>query len=103
MKDHILTQSGWIKVVDAKPIPEYPGYWITKDSRVYNKHGQLLGHHHNGHVTLCIAGKPEARLIARLILETFTGPCPADHCLGFKRSESQYNFENIEWARRYGK
>ncbi|KKN77844.1 hypothetical protein LCGC14_0355810 [marine sediment metagenome] len=103
MKDHILTQSGWIKAVGTKPIPGYPGYWITKDSRVYNKYGRLLGHHHRGHVTLCIAGMPEVRLIARLILETFIGPCPAGHCLGFKHSEGQYSFEDIEWARRYGK
>jgi hypothetical protein len=44
-------------------------------------------------------GRPQARLIAELVLEAFRGPCPPGHRLKFKDG-NRLNCEltNVEWA-----
>ncbi|KKL84217.1 hypothetical protein LCGC14_1966890, partial [marine sediment metagenome] len=63
-------------------IPGFPGYTIVRDGRVWShktskmlkpskvsKYGHLC-------VGLCNKGKIHRRLVHRLVLETFIGPCP---------------------------
>jgi len=68
-----------------RPIPGYPGYSITRDGRVWSeprrnaRRGRWLSPQaHAGYlrVDLCCAGKHNWRLIHRLVLEAFVGPCP---------------------------
>ncbi len=62
-----------------KPIPGFESYEACTDGRI-RRSGRVLktfvmesGHHA---ITLCVDGRKYQRLVHRLILETFRGPCP---------------------------
>ena len=99
MDGYILTRYGW-KRSDAKPIPNWPGYLVTKDGRVYGKHGKLIGHQRTEYVHLSRDGKSHRRLIARLILEAFVGPCPDGYVLEYKIGRNRYELKDICWTKK---
>lgn len=97
MENHVLTQSGWIQDNGSKTIPEYPGYRITKDAKITGKHGRLM-EHYRGRVCLRKDGRSENRCIARLVLETFVGPCPPGHTLEYLHGDL-YRLRDIRWSK----
>ena len=98
---------------DAKPIPGFPGYRITEDGRVwsetrkdrrgYIKRGKWMtsprDEHNRGTIILHPNGEHYSRSIARLILETYVGPCPSGmrpHYIN--GNQSAYRLENLRWG-----
>lgn len=68
-----------------KQIPGFPNYLVTKDGRVWSKKRprvrggflkMCIAPHGYMYVTLCRGGKRITKLIHRLVLETYVGPCP---------------------------
>lgn len=88
-------------------IKDAPGYAVTDDGRVWSYKGDDL----DGHelktrargpyrmVTLSVDGKPLYRLVHRLVLEGFVGPCPegceARHLNG---DGADNRLDNLQWG-----
>jgi len=69
-----------------KAVPGYPGYFATRDGFVWSKRkGGLIRlrpyTNRTGHqcIVFSYPGKKTTRLVHRVILETFVGPCPPKH------------------------
>ena len=94
-----------------KQIPNFPGYFATKDGRIYSgprkrrpigrflrpyvQRGEYLhaGLHHNGVV--------HVKQVHRLILETFVGPCPDGmECCHYNGDPTDNRLENLRWDTR---
>lgn len=60
-----------------KPIPDYPGYFVTKDGRVFSKkHNKFLKPRTHGNVLTVILfgnGMPFTKQVSRLVYETYNG------------------------------
>lgn len=83
---------------ETKSIPGYPGYQVATNSRVYGKNGRLLNHHRRRVCLVHESGRHIWRLVARLILEAFVGPCPAGGVLSYKNgTEHNYTLDNLCW------
>lgn len=63
-----------------KPIPDYPGYFVTKDGRVFSKkHNKFLKPRTHGNVLTVIIfgnGMPFTKRVSRLVYETYNGETP---------------------------
>lgn len=80
------------QIPDIHPIPDFPGYWITKDARVYStkltggrggkpRHAWLTQRRHprTGHLRVDMRDKDCRRCtiqVQRLVAWTFLGPQP---------------------------
>lgn len=92
-----------------KPIPGFPGYYATENGRIWSASRKDYSGHcrkgkfltsvldRNGYyrVCLCINGKHYNRLVHRLILAAFSGPCPNKCCCrhlnGIKTDDRIFN------------
>lgn len=63
-----------------KVIPDYPGYFVTKDGRVFSKkHKKFLKPRTHGNVLTVILfgnGMPFTKRVSRLVYETYNGETP---------------------------
>ena len=69
-----------------KPIPDFPGYSITPDGRVWSapRKGRRVGrwlkpsYYRGGYISMTLSRKSKhyTKGVHRLLLETFMGPCP---------------------------
>lgn len=94
-----------------KPIPRFPGYQITTDGRVWSgpksnrKNGKWLLPGVDTHDRLFVAlyknSKRHQRLIHRLVLETYIGPCPDGmECRHLDGNHRNNNLYNLCWGTR---
>lgn len=95
-------------------IANYPNYAITKDGKVwvkvrYDKHGRKAGGRwlkpqtisRGGHqyVALYVGGQKRIRLIHRLVLETYIGPCPKGmECRHLNGNPMDNQLDNLKWG-----
>jgi hypothetical protein len=94
-----------------KPIPNFPGYQVTTDGRVWSE--PKPGKHKKGkwlkpvmlnrgylRVTLC-NGRQYNCFIHRLVLETYIGPCPKGmECRHLDGNPANNNLNNLKWGTR---
>lgn len=78
--------------LDVKDIPNFPDYAITRDGRIWSKpHTTSHGHKRKGrwlklhiivsgyvHIDLRLNKKNYIKMVHRLVLETYVGPCPSN-------------------------
>ena len=89
----------WKRVVGA------PGYWVSDAGRV-RRRGRVLKPRISSktgycEVTLQINGKPSYRLVHRLALEAFVGPCPPGCETRHGNDDRTANrLSNLEWGTR---
>ncbi len=96
-----------------KTIPEFPNYAITKDGRVWvysrtDSVGRTSGNrwlksiiqrNNRCHVTLYHKGAGSPKLVHRLVLETFVGPCPDGmECRHLDGNPANNNLDNLCWG-----
>jgi len=86
-----------------KQIPSCHNYYAKRDGTIYNsKYMRLLnptkpGNH--GYYEVNINGK--TRLVHRLILETFVGPCPEGmECRHLDGNKLNNHVDNLQWGSR---
>lgn len=92
--------------MELKPIPNFPGYSITKDGRVWsekrNKWKKLFFVWSYLQVELCSFTTKTYRTyhpVGRLVLETFVGPCPpGQECRHLDGSKANNNLTNLAWG-----
>lgn len=88
-----------------RPIPGFPGYFVTFDGKVIGRRGWRLRptRTDSGHrlVMLYLDGKPIGRLVHRLVLEAFVGPCPdgMEACHGDGDPDNN-RLTNLRWDTR---
>lgn len=92
-----------------KSIPNFPGYFATKDGRIWSEpkgHKYTVGRflrpslNAGGYfrINLCKNKKRYRCLIHRLILETFVGPCPDGMaCCHNNGIRTDNQLENLRW------
>ena len=84
------------------PMPNFPDYSITKGGEIWSNKLQrflkpTIGNH--GYFTVGINRK--SKLVHRLILETFVGPCPLGmECRHKDCNKLNNNLSNIQWGTR---
>lgn len=91
------------------PIPNWPGYLITKGGRVWSKRsGRWLKIHidrSTGYVTVTLSQKnsqPRIVNVHRLVLETFIGPCPEGmECRHLDGNKQNSDLSNLKWGTHY--
>lgn len=96
-----------------REIKEFPGYYITRDGRVWSRIARngsggltdtyrLMKARKNeyGYPFVMLGGKNrKKRFIHRLLLETFVGPCPPGmQCRHLDGDPGNYSMTNIEWG-----
>jgi hypothetical protein len=89
----------------TKPIPDFPAYSITKAGQVWSNYygGRWLkfnlcsdGRHHE---VLCKKGQTYPKLVHRLVLETYIGPCPDGmECRHLDGNPLNNNLSNLRWG-----
>lgn len=94
--------------VEMKLIPDFPGYFATKDGRIwsdakYDKHhGKFLKprKHYTGYLMAILYrdGKRYDCYVHRLVLEAWVGSCPPGFEANHKDNNRINNYpENLEW------
>lgn len=88
-----------------KQIKNFPNYKITQEGRVWSIKNKkwLTPRHNHGYlrVWLCKNGTVTDKLIHRLVLETFVGPCPEGMECCHNDGNPQNNcLENLRWDTR---
>lgn len=94
-----------------KQIPNYPGYYATKDGRIWS--GENKSNHKKGkflkpdlvrgyfQVVLYRSGERYRRKVHQLILETFIGFCPANmECCHNNGNPKDNRLDNLRWDTR---
>lgn len=96
-----------------KQIPNYPGYAVTNDGRVWSKPRKLAdgrnwrgkwlkpGKDNNGYliVGLCAQGKQYSCRVHYLVLQTFVGPCPEGmECRHLNGDPADNRLSNLQWG-----
>lgn len=89
---------------DWKHIPDFPGYLVHADGRVYSRKScRVLAPSLDtaGYLkyTLSQAGVKKTRHLHRVLLLAFVGPCPRGHVASFKDGDiSNVRLDNLEWV-----
>lgn len=89
--------------MSRRPIPDFPGYEITEDGRVWsNAADRFLNPQKNGggyfFVRLCKNKQCYSKLVSRLVLETFVGPCPVGMmCCHYNDIKIDNRLINLRW------
>ncbi len=92
--------------ISIAPIAGFDGYFISDDGRVFS---EMLGERkclvpkkkRNGYlgIALCGSGKIRHRLIHRILLESFVGPCPEGHvCRHLNGIPNDNRLINLAWG-----
>ena len=94
-----------------KKIPNFPGYFVTEDGQVWSnprKDGPntkgcflRLRTDKDGYkiCTFSKAGKRFDKKVHRLVLKTFTGPCPSGRqCRHLDNNPANNNLNNLRWG-----
>lgn len=93
-----LSTDGW------KAVYDFPGYEITEFGRVRNSRGWLLNIWPDGSGYLRVALRKDGRnfhpSIHRLVIQTYTGPCPEDkdHCCHRDGNKLNNHVDNLYWG-----
>ncbi len=92
----------------AEPIPSLPGYFITRDGRVWSEKSHRWRKTHidksTGRVVFGVftAKGIQIAQIHRSLLETFIGPCPEGmECRHLDGDPLNNNLGNLKWGTRY--
>ncbi len=94
------------------PIPNFPGYEITCDGRIWSTpRKNTRGSRREGRwlkpcktqgylcVNLSRGGKANLSLVHRLVLEAFVGPCPAGmECRHLDGNKTHNHQDNLKWG-----
>ena len=95
---------------NLKPILNFPGYSITRDGRVWSSRpcrgtsGRWLKPrkiNKYGHLSVLMSRekKEYQRLVHRLVLEAFAGPCPEGmQCRHLDGNPGNNSLENLKWG-----
>jgi len=93
-----------LRLSQIKPVPNFPGYWVTDDGRVKStRHGQRWlkpGTNRGGYLRVVLrnCGRNINYSVHRLVLETFVGPCPDGMEACHNDSNPLNNrVENLRW------
>ena len=92
---------------ETRQIPEFPGYSVTKDGRVWsykNKKWLISSKVPNGYLTvgLCKNNKSFTKLVHRLVLEAYIGGCTKNmECRHLDGNKSNNNLPNLCWGTRH--
>ena len=101
-----------LRLSQIKPVPNFPGYWVTDDGRVWsasrqNSSGcmrrghclsQRIGTTGRLHVSLYRNGEQHSCTVHRLVLEAFVGPCPSGmECCHNNGNPLDNRLENLRW------
>jgi len=87
--------------VNWSPCIEAPGYWVSDEGQIRNKHGRILRGvtYPNGYRGVKFGRAGKTHLIHRLVLRAFVGPAKdgedANHKNGVR---SDNRVENLEWV-----
>ena len=89
-----------------KPIPGFPGYQITTDGRVWSeprrrtKGGWLKPWVSHGYMCVVLFNRGRIhKLVHRLVLETYVGPCPPRmECRHLNGNPKDNRLENLCWG-----
>jgi len=86
------------------PIPGFSDYFATKDGRIWSRitkrYLALNTTDKKGRYRVCLRKNGEYywRLVHRLILETFVGPCPDGmECCHYNGNPGDNRLENLRW------
>lgn len=101
---------------EYRPVEGFPGYRVGLDATVWSRRkrgpgNKLLAEWHrlaisldsNGYPCVCLYrhGLPSTRLIHRLMLEAFVGPCPSGmEACHFNDVKADNRIENLRWGTR---
>lgn len=83
------------------PCIEAPGYWISDEGHVRNKHGRILRgtFFRNGYRGVKFGRDSKTHLIHRLVLRAFVGPAKGKETANHKNGiRSDNRVENLEWV-----
>ncbi|KKM78381.1 hypothetical protein LCGC14_1360570 [marine sediment metagenome] len=100
-----------------KTIPGFPNYAITRDGQVWSKPRTVSGGRHwkghwvkpglvNGYFQVGLFNKSKQyhrfnKMVHRLVLETYVGPCPDGmECRHLNGNKQDNYFENLCWGTR---
>lgn len=95
-------------VVDTafKAVADRPGYWVGTSGTVLSDQGGRLSvlkptpRKKSGHMVVCL-GRRCARLVHRLVLEAFVGPCPEGmECRHLDGNPANNRLDNLCWGTR---
>lgn len=85
-------------------IAEYPNYWVSSCGRVRHNRKLIKTSYSEltGHITVALHGSRTVnRPVARIMLEAFAGPCPAQMYASYRDGDkTNLNLSNLEWNRR---
>jgi len=89
-----------------REIPNYPGYFVTIDGKVWSTRTNK-GHScrwlklkklNKGHLYVRLNHKHNMKLVHRLVLETFIGPCPDGmECCHYDGNPENNKLSNLRW------
>lgn len=89
-----------------KAIPEFENYFATKNGRVYSQLSKkylklTLGNHGYLTVSLCKEYTQKTASVHRLVLETYTEPCPKGmECRHLNGNRQDNRLKNLKWGTR---
>ena len=99
-------KSPYMKVdnIKVKPIPGFPGYYISRDGKVWSKKRHIwrklsLSTTGGGlQIPLCKNGERTTKTVGRLVLEAWLCPCPEGmECCHNDGDTCNNNLENLRW------
>lgn len=83
------------------PCIEAPGYWVSDEGQIRNKHGRILRGtiFQNGYRGVKFGRVSKTHLIHRLVLRAFVGPAKGKETANHKNGvRSDNRLENLEWV-----
>lgn len=92
--------------MNLKNIPNFPHYCATENGKIWSKRYKRFITSYDGTrggmlVVLCEQGKKFRKLVHRLILETFIGPCPEEMvCCHNDGNFRNNHINNLRWDTR---
>lgn len=95
----ISSPEEWRRVVVA------PNYWVSNRGRVRHNRKILAAKpssiHGHRTISITINDKPQNQYIARLVLETFVGPCPPGMYASYlDGNKANVDLKNLAWDQR---
>lgn len=92
--------------INAKEIPDFPGYYATPEGRIWSSKSRKFRRQHakpTGHLYMGLwkNNNGYTRYVHRLVLETFVGSCPVGmECRHLDGNSQNNNVTNLCWGTR---